>query len=74
MLLAALAVASFCGPVMSHCFAFFCGIFVDFMSVGIMPVAGIPLPLLSYGGSNLVSTLWAVGIAESIYARRMALV
>jgi len=60
-----------------------CGLFSMFtiylminfgMSVGIMPVAGIPLPLLSYGGSNLVSTLWAVGIAESIYARRMALV
>jgi len=60
-----------------------CGIFsmllvylaVNFgMLVGVAPVAGIPLPLLSYGGSNLVSTLWAIGLVESVYARRMALV
>jgi len=60
-----------------------CGFFTMFsvymlinfgMAVGIVPVAGIPLPLVSYGGSNMVATLWAIGIAESIYARRVALV
>lgn len=60
-----------------------CGIFSMFfiylcinfgMAVGVMPVAGVPLPLLSYGGSNLVASFWALGIAESVYARRMALV
>ncbi|MFA6583587.1 MAG: FtsW/RodA/SpoVE family cell cycle protein, partial [Elusimicrobiaceae bacterium] len=60
-----------------------CGLFSMFlvylglnygMSVGIAPVAGVPLPLLSYGGSNLVASLWALGVAESVYARRMALV
>lgn len=40
------------------------------MNLGIVPVAGLPLPLVSYGGSNLVSSLWAVGLVQSIYARR----
>jgi rod shape determining protein RodA len=43
------------------------------MILGFAPVAGVPLPLLSYGGSNLVATMMALGIAESIYARRYAL-
>ena len=60
-----------------------CGIFGMFlvyfcinfgMILGMAPVAGVPLPLLSYGGSNLVATLMALGIAESIYGRRYALV
>ena len=38
-----------------------------------VPVAGIPLPLVSYGGSSLTMTLLGVGIAENIYARRYAL-
>ena len=44
------------------------------MILGFAPVAGVPLPLVSYGGSNLVATMMALGIAESIYARRYALV
>lgn len=44
------------------------------MLLGLTPVAGVPLPLVSYGGSNLVATLTAIGIAESVYARRYALV
>ena len=36
------------------------------MNMGFFPVAGIPLPLLSYGGSNLVSTLLAFGIVQNI--------
>ncbi|MFH1990754.1 MAG: FtsW/RodA/SpoVE family cell cycle protein [Patescibacteria group bacterium] len=36
------------------------------MNMGFFPVAGISLPLLSYGGSNLVSTLLAFGIAQNI--------
>lgn len=43
------------------------------MCVGLMPVAGIPLPLISYGGSSLVITLWSLGIVANIYARRYAL-
>ncbi|MGD9642538.1 MAG: FtsW/RodA/SpoVE family cell cycle protein [Elusimicrobiales bacterium] len=60
-----------------------CGIFGMFlvyfcinfgMLLGLAPVAGVPLPLVSYGGSNLVATMLALGIAESVYARRYALV
>lgn len=43
------------------------------MNLGIMPITGIPLPLLSYGGSSVISTLLAVGLLQSIYAQgRMA--
>jgi len=43
------------------------------MCVGLMPVAGIPLPLISYGGSSLVINLFTLGIVANIYARRYAL-
>jgi rod shape determining protein RodA len=41
------------------------------MLLGIVPVAGIPLPFISYGGSNLVASLWALGVVQSVYARRI---
>ncbi|MCR5504246.1 MAG: rod shape-determining protein RodA [Elusimicrobiaceae bacterium] len=44
------------------------------MLIGIVPVAGIPLPFISYGGSNLVSSMWALGLVESVYFRRISLV
>jgi cell division protein FtsW len=34
---------------------------------GVMPLTGIPLPLLSYGGSSLVAMLAAVGVIQSVY-------
>ncbi len=43
------------------------------MNVGLFPVTGIPLPLLSYGGSSLIVTLLALGLVESVIARRKAL-
>ncbi|HEX4047035.1 MAG TPA: rod shape-determining protein RodA [Elusimicrobiota bacterium] len=43
------------------------------MCLGLMPVAGIPLPLIPYGGSSLVINLWSLGIVANIYARRYAL-
>lgn len=36
------------------------------MNMGFFPIAGIPLPLLSYGGSNLLATLIAFGIVQNI--------
>lgn len=42
------------------------------MCLGFVPVAGIPLPLLSYGGSNLAMTLLSLGIVANIYSRRYA--
>lgn len=43
------------------------------MCLGIMPVTGVPLPLISYGGSSLMITMWALGIVANIYSRRYAL-
>lgn len=39
------------------------------MTVGLMPVTGIPLPLVSYGGSSLLTTLAATGMLLSIRLR-----
>jgi rod shape determining protein RodA len=41
------------------------------MNIGIMPVTGIPLPLMSYGGSHLIAECLALGIAAGMrrYAR-----
>ncbi len=39
------------------------------MNVGLLPVAGLPLPFLSYGGSALITTLIMVGLAESVAIR-----
>jgi rod shape determining protein RodA len=39
------------------------------MAVGIMPVTGIPLPFVSYGGSAMFANLMAVGLLESVHIR-----
>lgn len=40
------------------------------MNMGVMPVTGIPLPFVSYGGSSLISFLIAAGIVMNVYVRR----
>ncbi|MDD5495471.1 MAG: rod shape-determining protein RodA [Candidatus Omnitrophica bacterium] len=40
------------------------------MTIGLMPVVGIPLPLVSYGGSSMLSTFIAVGLLLSVGMRR----
>ncbi|MDP2911078.1 MAG: FtsW/RodA/SpoVE family cell cycle protein, partial [Candidatus Omnitrophota bacterium] len=40
------------------------------MTMGFMPVVGLPLPLVSYGGSSLLVTMAALGILESIALHR----
>ena len=40
------------------------------MTIGIMPVIGIPLPFLSYGGSNLLAIFLGVALVENVYLRR----
>jgi len=42
------------------------------MVAGLVPVKGLPLPLLSYGGSSVLSTLMAVGLILSVRMRRFA--
>ncbi len=51
---------------------FMCHILINIgMNIGLMPVTGIPLPLMSYGGSHLITELGALGILMSTrkYAR-----
>jgi len=40
------------------------------MTLGIMPVTGVPLPMFSYGGSSLMANLIAIGLLEGISLRR----
>jgi rod shape determining protein RodA len=40
------------------------------MTIGIMPITGIPLPLISYGGSALVADLIGIGLLINIHMRR----
>jgi rod shape determining protein RodA len=39
------------------------------MTVGIMPVTGLPLPLVSYGGSSMFAVLMAVGLLQNVHMR-----
>jgi rod shape determining protein RodA len=39
------------------------------MTIGIMPITGVPLPLLSYGGSSVLVTFMAIGLLQSIHAQ-----
>jgi len=40
------------------------------MNLGLMPITGIPLPLVSYGGSSLWVTMMALGLVQSVAMRR----
>ncbi len=40
------------------------------MNAGILPVVGVPLPFLSYGGSALFTTMVGVGLAINVSTRR----
>ena len=40
------------------------------MATGIMPITGIPLPLVSYGGSSVVTTFVGLGLVQSVHMRR----
>jgi hypothetical protein len=40
------------------------------MNVGIMPITGIPLPFLSYGGSSMLASCIGVGILLNVHMRR----
>jgi rod shape determining protein RodA len=40
------------------------------MTIGLMPVVGLPLPLISYGGSNLLTTMIMIALAISVGLKR----
>lgn len=55
------------------CLGIFCQIFIQIlinigMNLGILPITGITLPLLSYGGSSIVSTYISLGMVNGIYS------
>jgi rod shape determining protein RodA len=39
------------------------------MTLGVMPVTGVTLPLMSYGGSSVIATFLAIGLLQSIHAQ-----
>ena len=50
--------------------AFLFQVFVNAgMTIGIAPITGIPLPMVSVGGSSMVANLLALGVLQAIYAR-----
>ncbi len=42
------------------------------MTIGIMPITGVPLPLMSYGGSSVIVTFLAIGLLQSVHAQARA--
>ena len=40
------------------------------MSIGLLPITGLPLPLISYGGSSFLTTALSLGLVASIYKER----
>jgi len=53
---------------------FFVSVFVNLgMTVGILPVVGVPLPLLSHGGSSIATLMIALGILMSVHRERSRL-
>ena len=52
-------------------FIFFTYVFVNIgMVSGLLPVVGVPLPLISYGGSSLLTLMTSLGIIMSIYKHK----
>ena len=50
-------------------FGFYCVINIG-MTLGVFPVVGIPLPLMSYGGTSMITTLFSLGILFNIRKKR----
>ncbi len=52
-------------------FVFFVSLFVNIAMVsGLLPVVGVPLPLVSYGGTSVITTLAGFGVIMSIHNHR----
>ena len=39
------------------------------MVIGLLPVTGIPLPFVSYGGSNMITNMVCIGLVENVIMR-----
>lgn len=52
-------------------FTFFLYVFINMaMVMGLIPVVGVPLPLMSYGGTAMLTVVGAVGLMSSVYVHR----
>ncbi len=40
------------------------------MTIGLLPITGVPLPFISYGGSSLITNFICIGLLLGISARR----
>ena len=50
---------------------FFWQVFINMsMTMGLMPVVGVPLPFISYGGSSVLTTAIGIGLLMNISMRR----
>lgn len=59
----------------SLAFTFFVYVFVNIgMVIGVLPVVGVPLPLISYGGTSVVTLLAGFGILMSIHTHKKYLI
>ena len=57
----------------ASCTLLFSHVFINIgMNIRIMPVTGVPLPLLSYGGSSVLGSLIAMGMLQNVYIYRKA--
>lgn len=63
-MLGRLLAAGVCALIFSHVFENIA------MTIGVMPITGVPLPLMSYGGTFMVCTMTALGLVQSVYLRR----
>lgn len=58
---------------MSVCVSFFVYLFVNIaMVVGLLPVVGVPLPLMSYGGTSMMTVLFGMGLLLNVQVNRYA--
>jgi rod shape determining protein RodA len=49
----------------------FCHVFINLgMTIGLMPITGLPLPLLSYGGSFVLASMTALGLLQNVWIHR----
>ena len=42
------------------------------MAIGIMPVTGLPLPFISYGGTSLIASWIMIGLLQNVHMRRLS--